>query len=77
MEEPPSQPAIHPEHMECERLYQSTTKRMPDGKYTVQLPLLSERPPLGESRPLAIQRLKSLEKKWIKTQISQGNIRSS
>ncbi|KOB74892.1 Uncharacterized protein OBRU01_05201, partial [Operophtera brumata] len=66
LEEPPLQPAKHPEHMECERLYQFTTKRMQDGKYIVRLRLLSERTALDDSRPLAIQRLKTLERKMEK-----------
>lgn len=63
VEEPPADPAVHPDHIECERLYTSTTTRMPDGKYMFRLPLLSNRPSLGESRGLATQRLLSLERK--------------
>lgn len=36
---------------------------MPDGKYMVRLPLLSKRPTLGNSKELAIQRLRLLERK--------------
>lgn len=63
IEEPPSKPAVHPDHLECERLYQSTTTRMPDGKYMVRLPLKSDKLPLGEFKGLAIQRFKLLERK--------------
>lgn len=69
VEEPPSPPAVHPDHMECERLYNSSVSRMPDGKYMVRLPLLSERPVLGESKALAMQRLKSLERKMDKNPV--------
>lgn len=66
VEEPPSKPAIHPDHLDCERLYDSTTQRMSDGKYMVRLPLLSNRSLLGESKHLAIKRLESLERKMAK-----------
>ncbi|KAI8431622.1 hypothetical protein MSG28_016101 [Choristoneura fumiferana] len=66
VEEPPSKPAVHPDHMECERLYISTTQRLPDGKYIVRLPLLSTRSSLGESRSLAMKRLRALERKMAK-----------
>ncbi|XP_073944254.1 uncharacterized protein [Choristoneura fumiferana] len=66
VEEPPSKPAVHPDHMQCERLYISTTQRLPDGKYIVRLPLLSTRSSLGESRSLAMKRLRALERKMSK-----------
>lgn len=62
-EEPPMEKVSHPDYKECEELYKSTTARMPDGKYMVRLPLLIERPVLGESKAIAIQRLKALERK--------------
>lgn len=62
-EEPPMEKAIHPEYQACEDLYKSTTIRTPDGKYMVRLPLLSDRPRLGESRSTALQRFSILERK--------------
>lgn len=65
-EEPPMEKITHPLHKECEELYQLTTVRMPDGKYMVRLPLLSEHPSLGDTKIIATQRFKSLENKMSK-----------
>ena len=65
-EEPPLEKVEHPDHKECEQLYQNTTVRMPDGKYMVRLPLLSKRSLLGESSSIAFQRFKTLERKMSK-----------
>ncbi|XP_048000449.1 uncharacterized protein LOC125237428 isoform X2 [Leguminivora glycinivorella] len=69
VEQPPEDPVEHPEHVECERLYTSNTTRMPDGKYMVRLPLLTDRPALGESRAIAARRFYSLEAKLAKNPV--------
>lgn len=68
-EEPPMEKVHHPQHQECEELYQKSTVRSPDGKYMVRLPLLSDRPVLGDSDALAIQRFKALERKMSKNSV--------
>lgn len=62
-EEPPIEKVEHPDHKVCEDLYQKTTIRTTEGKYMVRLPLLSERPILGGSKDIALQRFKALERK--------------
>ncbi|KAJ8724347.1 hypothetical protein PYW08_015821 [Mythimna loreyi] len=53
------------EEQKCEDLYASTTKRTQDGRYEVRLPFRVEDPPCtsGDSRSIAENRLKSLEKR--------------
>lgn len=51
------------EDEECESIYCKTTERADDGRYIVELPFRQSKLELGESRPAAIRRLMTLEKK--------------
>lgn len=62
-EEPPMPKPKDPRHEACERLYADNTKRLSDGKFMVRLPLLSNRPELGDSLGQATRRFYALEKK--------------
>ncbi|RVE40681.1 hypothetical protein evm_014670 [Chilo suppressalis] len=62
-EEPPAEKPRDPRNDECERLYETTTVRQTDGKFMVRLPLLSNRPELGDSLATATRRFYALEKK--------------
>ncbi|XP_063392620.1 uncharacterized protein LOC134678100 [Cydia fagiglandana] len=69
VEQPPEERPQHPEHLECERLYTSTTQRLDNGQFMVRLPLRADRPKLGESRALAMRRLISLEARLAKNPV--------
>ncbi|RVE40748.1 hypothetical protein evm_014603 [Chilo suppressalis] len=62
-EEPPMDKPMDPRHEECERLYETTTERLSDGKFMVRLPLLSNKPELGDSLDTATRRFYALERK--------------
>jgi len=63
IEEPPTIPNMSKEDVACENFYSFTTKRLPDGRYQVQLPFKEEAPPLGDSYEIAHRRFLSLEKR--------------
>ncbi|CAK1577881.1 unnamed protein product [Parnassius mnemosyne] len=58
------------EEQKCEKIYETTTKRTPEGRYIVKLPLRDEELVCknGNSREIAIKRLKSLETRLSKNQ---------
>lgn len=66
IEEVSVQRILSPDDTACEEHYGRTTKRNPNGTYTVRLPLKEDPSKLGDSRPQAIARLLQLEKKLSK-----------
>lgn len=63
IEEPPTASRMSSEQEECELFYQNNTGRLRSGRFITRLPLLTHRPPLGESRALAEKRLLSMERR--------------
>jgi hypothetical protein len=59
------------EEQMCEHIFSNTTRRDDDGKYVVKLPFRDEEPTCknGKSREIAIKRLLSLERKFIKDKV--------
>lgn len=59
---------LSPEEQQCEDFYKATTKRRADGRYEVRLPFRVKDPQCtaGDSRAIAENRLKSLEKRLAK-----------
>lgn len=60
LEDIPHKPIFSKEDTLIEEHYVSTTNRQPDGRYVVRLPFVKEAS-MGESRPQAVRRFKSLE----------------
>ncbi|XP_065092730.1 uncharacterized protein LOC135713532 [Ochlerotatus camptorhynchus] len=57
--------AYTPDEQRCEDHFQQSVSRAEDGRYIVRLPLREEMlPMLGDSYPLALRRLQSMEKKF-------------
>ncbi|CAB0019996.1 unnamed protein product, partial [Nesidiocoris tenuis] len=63
IEEPPVVEHLSSSDQECEDLYCRSVKRQPDGRYVVALPLSSQAQNLGISRPAALRRFLSLERR--------------
>lgn len=63
VEEPPMVSRMDPDHAECEAFYQSSTERLPSGRFVTRLPFVASRPGLGQSRALAEKRLLSMERR--------------
>ncbi|XP_008183743.1 uncharacterized protein LOC103309618 [Acyrthosiphon pisum] len=69
VEEVPNVEKGCPADLECERIYQSTTTRQPDGRYVVHLPFLKNPPQLGQSKDQALNRLYHLENRFAKNPV--------
>ncbi|CAI6343478.1 unnamed protein product [Macrosiphum euphorbiae] len=69
VEEVPNVEKSCPADLECERIYQSTTTRQPDGRYVVHLPFLKTPPQLGQSKDQALNRLYHLENRFAKNRV--------
>lgn len=67
IEDVPTVVKSSPDEEECERIYTTTTLRLPYGRYKVHLPFKPNPPVLGESRDQAAQRLFQLEKRLEKS----------
>jgi hypothetical protein len=63
LESVPSRPAYSLEEKACEEHFRSTHTRDSTGRYVVRVPLKTPQVPLGESRAIAVRRLKSVEKR--------------
>jgi len=61
LEELPVACHLSPANLAAEQIYQSTTTRLSSGSFVVSLPFLKPLPLLGDSKTLALQRLKALE----------------
>lgn len=62
-------PVSSPEEQYCEQLYQSTTTRLPDGRYQVALPMKPQfERNLGLSKSKAIAQFRNIENKMLKNQ---------
>lgn len=66
-----STPILTKEEQRCEDLFSATTRRDEQGRYVVKLPFRDEDPTWkdGKSREIAIKRLKSLERRFVKDQV--------
>lgn len=62
-EEVDETPVQSTEHMICEELYSSSTKRDKEGRYVVRIPFKDDPTTLGESKPRAAARFFQLERK--------------
>ena len=62
-EVPKFEPPCPPEAQECDLIFQSTTSRLPTGRFCVRLPFRQNHPPLGSSSQLAHRRFLHLERK--------------
>lgn len=60
IEELPSVPHLSPEDIEAETFYKSSTTRLASGRFMVRLPFRKPLPLLGDSKAIALQRLKAL-----------------
>lgn len=61
LEELPSIRHLSPDDTEAETFYTRTTTRLPSGRFMVKLPFRTPFPLLGDSKAIAMQRLKALE----------------
>ncbi|XP_062525656.1 uncharacterized protein LOC105842393 isoform X1 [Bombyx mori] len=65
LESVPSAQQIHTKgESECEQIFTQTTKRHPDGKFIVTIPLKGSPESLGDSKQQALIRFQSLERKF-------------
>ncbi|XP_022829237.1 uncharacterized protein LOC111358355 [Spodoptera litura] len=65
LESVPSTQQIHTKgESECEQIFTQTTKRHPDGKFIVIIPLKESSESLGDSKQQALIRFQSLERKF-------------
>ncbi|XP_072400762.1 uncharacterized protein [Diabrotica undecimpunctata] len=67
-EVPDGQEVLSKEDIECEQIFQQTTKRAPDGKFVVHIPLKKSVTALGQSRQSALNRFYKLEQKLQKNE---------
>jgi len=61
LEELPTTYHLSPADVAAEKIYQSTTTRLSSGRFVVTLPFMKPHPLLGDSKTLALQRVKALE----------------
>ena len=61
VEEPPEKKHLTPEQEKCEKIFEETTTRGPDGKFTVKFPFKEDIPELGKSKAVALKRLSGVE----------------
>ncbi|KAJ8912621.1 hypothetical protein NQ315_000491 [Exocentrus adspersus] len=69
LEEVPSAILVSPDDEICEQFYNKTHSRTPSGRYIVELPFIDSMPyfDCDNSRPLALRRFLSLERRLLKT----------
>lgn len=65
IEEVPEVVSKSPEDKYCEKYFVDTTKQSVDGKYVVALPFKIAAPDFGDTKPLALRRFYSLEKRLL------------
>ncbi|XP_055385905.1 uncharacterized protein LOC129614946 [Condylostylus longicornis] len=75
LEEVPEQIIFTEEELLCENHFSETFRRLEDGRYQVELPLIPDERPisLGSSRHIAIARLFGMEKQFSKNEVLKGN----
>ncbi|CAB0018071.1 unnamed protein product, partial [Nesidiocoris tenuis] len=64
VEADPSIKSLSPDESLAEEIFRTSTRRLPDGRYSVALPLKDSPEKLGPSRSQAIRRLYSMERKF-------------
>lgn len=64
IEEVSMKPMLTDKEEECQKIYESTTTRLSNGKYQVHLPFINNQmPTVGQSRPQAITRYNQLQRR--------------
>lgn len=63
LEETPKVKHLTSEELTCEDHFKTHTRRDPDGRYVVKMPLISDASDLGDSREMAMRRFMHLERK--------------
>jgi len=71
LEEVPTKQHFSKEEEACEIHFQNTMARLDNGRFQVRLPFRNNKEQLGESRTMAIKRLLSLEKRFVKFPIQK------
>ncbi|XP_043496412.1 uncharacterized protein LOC122520387 [Polistes fuscatus] len=66
MEEPPSESVSSPNDLRCEEVFLRSVNRLPEGRYSVDLPLRDSSFKLGESYHFALRRFRGLERNFKK-----------
>ncbi|KAI5636523.1 pao retrotransposon peptidase domain-containing protein [Phthorimaea operculella] len=66
IESVPEKPILSPEDQRCEEIFVKTHRRLDSGRYVVSLPFRDGEPSLGESRHLAMARLRSVERRFVR-----------
>ena len=61
LEEPPEKKHLTPDQEKCEKIFQETTTRGPDGKFIVKFPFKEDILTLGNSEAIALKRLSGVE----------------